>query len=151
AGGSWVRRGDVDQLLFVEPDAVRDRLLGFQYSATYVFSATPADEAPIGTGCGTPTPWLAGEGLPLPISPAYRLDAHVAAGAPLLFAMDFTAASIALGGGRTQYLAAPVSVAIALADARGFAALPLPVPGNPALRGLAVYAQIAALQPAGPL
>src|SRR5262249_18754158 len=131
-------------------DPLRGRLIGTVGNGIYVYSDTPAAEVTVGSGCGAPVPHLVGEGIPITASPGYRLDAFVTAGAPVLLAMGFNGAAIALGGGCTQLLAAPVTVGFALADARGFAALPAPVPDNAALRGLTVHAQIATLQPGGP-
>jgi hypothetical protein len=149
--GAWARRGDGWYTGTIVRDPRRGSVLAFRSDGVAAYTDLPADEAEIGTGCGTPTPRLVGEGLPIIANPDYRLDAHVAAGAPVLFAMDFAGNAVALGGGCTQYLAAPTTVGFRLADARGFAALPVPVPANPALRGLQVLAQIAALQPGGPL
>src|SRR5262249_55281432 len=145
----WVGRSDGNYTGTIVRDPRRGSVLAFRQDGVAAYTDLPADEVEIGTGCGTPTPRLVGEGVPIIANPDYRLDAHVAAGAPVLFAMDFAGSAVALGGGCTQYLAAPTTVGIRLADARGFAALP--VPANPALRGLRVLAQIAALQPAGPL
>src|SRR5262249_20893601 len=148
--GSWVRRNNaLAQLISMERDPLRGRLIGSSGVETHVYSDTPAAEVTVGSGCGAPVPHLVGEGVPITASPGYRLDAFVTANAPVLFAMDFNGAAIALGGGCTQFLAAPVTVRLAVADARGFSALPAPLLDNAALRGLTVHAQIATLQPGG--
>lgn len=65
--------------------------------------------------------------------------------------MDFTNASIPLGGGCTQYLLAPITIGVEIANANGLATVPLGLPLDPRLRGIQAFAQVATLQSGGPI
>jgi hypothetical protein len=71
--------------------------------------------------------------------------------APVLFAMDLATAAIALGSGCQQLLANPQTAGLVVANGNGHAVLPLPIPLRPALLGLTVHAQAAALAAPAPL
>lgn len=125
--------------------------VGTAHGSRFAYTDLPGEEVAVGAGCGAFVPWLGGEGHPRPGNVDYALGAGVTANAPVLFAMDFAPAAIPLGGGCTQNLATPVGIGWRLASQNGVARLPVPLPLQPALRGLTAFAQIATLQPGGPL
>lgn len=64
------------------------------------------------------------------------------------FALDLTSASTPIGGGCTVWLGGGFVGLFQISDTFGFASQPLPLPANPALRGLDLFAQAAVLEPA---
>src|SRR5262249_53304453 len=62
AAGSWVRRNNsLTWLASIAHDPLRGRLIGD--GGDFVYSATPAAEVTVGSGCGAPVPLLVGEGI----------------------------------------------------------------------------------------
>lgn len=150
--GAWQPQGAAPRLFDgVARDPLRGTLIGTAHGSRFAYTDLPGEEVAVGAGCGAFVPWLGGEGHPRPGNVDYALGAGVTANAPVLFAMDFAPAAIPLGGGCTQNLATPVGIGWRLASQNGVARLPVPLPLQPALRGLTAFAQIATLQPGGPL
>lgn len=131
--------------LAIEP--LEGRLMAIAAGHLLVQIDTPPEEEPLGHGCG---PELVGFGRPTLGTGDYSLDVFTVADAPVVFALDtaFTPQGI---GGCELGMTAPGFAAIAAADPRGRANLALPIPHDRALRGFVVFAQAAAMQPAGPI
>lgn len=113
-------------------------------------SVTAPAAAAFGSGCGT-MPELAARTDP---ALGERRCAIEVTGVPrnamvALLAAD-TAIAWPLGSGCTQLVPHTQTVLFLLADPRGMATLPLPVPADPALRGLVFQAQAATLTPVPP-
>lgn len=150
--GTWSRRqGPPVRDARLQRVPLRGNVIAFSSYGNYVRTDLPAEEAAIGAGCGAPAPRIVGEGVPTHGNADYRLGADVAALAPVFFVMDFQSATVPLGAGCVQHVAFPNLLGVAIAAANGTAALPLPLPLDPALRGLAAFAQVATVQPGGPL
>lgn len=149
--GVWLPQGELPiGFDSTAHDPLRGNLIGFDRGEPYVYTAAPASAVEVGAGCGNPAPRLYEDGFPRIGNPGLLLraaDTQVVT----LFALDFASQPLALGSGCTSYLAAPTVVGIIVPNVHGVAALPLPVPANNAFRGLAVWAQVATLQPGGPL
>lgn len=96
------------------------------------------------------TPSLTSFGLPRIGDAGYGLDLTAAAAAPAAVGLAFTAGQVVLGSNCVWQLG-PASLLFAATDAAGHATVVLPIPNVPALRGLTVRAQAAALDPAAPL
>lgn len=114
--------------------------------------AVPADPAPRGSPCGLPPAVLMTDRRAAIGDPGFRLEAAVAPGAPVLFALAATPADLPLGNGCRLLVGQVFALQTVAASARGLCALPLPIPDLPALLGLDVFAQAAALlagQPGG--
>lgn len=86
------------------------------------------------------TPGIAGAGVPVIGSNGFTLQLDTAPPlAPAAALLDLQPTAIALG--TCSLLVAPMATVIVLADVQGRAALPLPIPHNPLLVGVSLYAQ----------
>jgi len=125
------------------------RLSLFDGNRVQEVMSTPPVSDSYGTPCGdTPTVLMVRAPLQVGES-AFALDLAVAPGEPVLFGLSASQANVPLGGGCTVWVGALVDTALGLADARGLASWLLPVPADPALRGLAAFAQGGALTATG--
>lgn len=103
--------------------------------------------APCSGGSGDPrleTPWVPRAG-----NPFFGVRAvSLLPGAPALLGVGTSPAAIALGGGCTLLVGAPLLLS-SLADAAGVATFALPLPAVPAVHGASFACQGAGLDPAG--
>ena len=128
-------------------DTVRQRVLLWDGSALWAFTATPATTTSYGSGCGAGTPpALASAGRPFLGNAGFACEVSGPNGALSLLCIDFAAGSIPLGN-CTVLLQHPRILALALADTAGVARLPAPIPPSPALRGQLLFLQAAVLPP----
>jgi hypothetical protein len=125
------------------------RVLSWDGSALWAFTATPANAASYGTGCGVPTtPVLAAAGRPFLGNSTFGCEVLAATpAAPSLLFADFAAASVPLGGNCTVLLQSPRLLGLQFADNAGVARFALSIPASAALAGLRLFAQAAELDP----
>lgn len=128
-------------------DARLHRVLLWDGSALWAFTAHAADSSAYGSGCGNPTtPLLLAAGRPYIGNALFACEALQLGqtNLALLFA-DFATDSTPIGGGCTVLLAAPQLLSLQFADNAGVARFPTPIPVNAALVGLQLYTQTAEL------
>jgi len=139
-------------------DDARQRVVLFggytseRFSDTWLYGAlTPATTQLLGNACpGTSGPpsitstpsFLGNQGFGLDLLSARPL-------APCLFGISTTAQSLPLGGGCTLYLADPIAVLTGVTNESGFGTVRVPIPLEPAFRGVVVHAQALVFDPAG--
>jgi hypothetical protein len=153
-GLSWVQRGSfvLDNSIVVLR-AVTDssqRVLVQDGIALHEAAETESEVLHFGLGCGNPEPRLAARTLPRIGEPDFGLEAWARPGLPVLFALATGQGSTPLGPGCALLLQPVTATVLATADARGLAVQPIPLPPDPALRGLALYAQAGCLDPTAP-
>jgi hypothetical protein len=118
----------------------------------FLGNATPARLDSTGAGCGGSggAPVLAGS-LPCVGNRGTSLELIAAAPlAPALFGFSGSSASVPLGGGCTLLLGPLGATTFVLTSATGNARLGVPVPEDPALRGITLFAQGVVLDASGP-
>jgi Galactose oxidase, central domain len=131
-------------------DPVGRRILQWDGSALWAFTPTPAAVSTYGTGCGNPAPGLATAGRPFLGSAVFGFEVQSAgAGVPCFLFADFTAASVPLPGGCTVLLQTPQFLAFSLTGSSDIATFAVPLPPNPVLQGLDLFAQAALFAPPG--
>jgi ELWxxDGT repeat protein len=116
--------------------------------------ASMAAAVPIGTPCGlspAQTPRASGSGTPYLGSASFQARvAHAPANAPALLALAADGGNPVSFMGCDLHVGAVLVTAGTMTDAVGAAAIPLPIPNVPALRGGVVYCQWFVAQPGGP-
>jgi hypothetical protein len=113
---------------------------------------TTATVTRVGSSCGAPAPTLVALGQPVLGSTSFAVELHRSeAGAPFVLGIGAGPAATSLGAGCTLLLQSLELTTIGFADATGHAAVTIPVPAVPTLRGINAALQIATLQPAAPL
>jgi hypothetical protein len=114
-----------------------------------------ASQAAAVTGIGSACPGTNGLpvlacGPPALGSGGFALELHSAvASSPCLFGLALAGQNLPLGGGCTLYLGGSIAPSWTATNAVGFARAVVPIPAAPALQGLVVHAQAAALDPLG--
>ena len=158
-GTTWARRAGVGDYRMPAQYTAEDFALTFSFHNSRLslhdgtrvqeVMTTPSVSDSYGAPCGdTATVLMVRAPLQLGES-AFALDLAVSPGEPVLFGLSATQANVPLGGGCTVWVGALTDTVFALADARGLASWLLPVPMDPALRGLSVEAQGGALTATG--
>jgi hypothetical protein len=139
------------------PDFARGLLWGLRgtsSSSTNAFAAylTPAPHRAerLAYGCSLAgSPGIVGEGVPAPGNAGFGIRAETLASyAPAAIALGFALQGTNLGGGCVVWLQSPPATFVALTDASGRTRMPLPLPNDPNLLGVAVLAQAGAVDPA---
>ncbi|MBK8098540.1 MAG: hypothetical protein IPK26_15630 [Planctomycetes bacterium] len=153
-GGAWVpihMMTVFPNALFVEP--TRGVLMSYQQGIWYALRPDLAAATRHGAGCGLGSvPWLAIAGRPSPAGGEVRFEfGDAPAHAPAALYAALTPANAGLGGGCTLLLGQPEHFGDLVLDAHGGGSLLVALPAVPALIGLDVYWQGAALQTGGPL
>lgn len=141
-GGSL--RGSA-QLAF---DGRRDRLVLYDGGVVAEWTSVPAAAAPYGTGCGAPAPFLAARVRPRIGEARFGLELLAAPGRAALIAVAADRAGTPVGG-CTLEIGPALASALWITDARGRVLQPVPLPLDPALRGLTVFAQAGVLDAGG--
>lgn len=137
-------------------DTVRQRVVRVDGGMVSVLTTTPAGGSRHGSGCALgPAPAMNMVGWPTPGAEVV-LDVHdVTAGLPVLCGIGIERPGIHLGSGCFLFLDAGAVLLAATTGAGGAARFPLLVPPSPGLRGTALLAQAAVVDPArglfGPL
>lgn len=109
--------------------------------------------ATVGAGCGggATAPKLSADTPYLP-NRGFQLELLAAAPTSVCaFAVSLQSAVVLLPMGCTFHLGMPYDSWLAVTDVHGNAAHPVAIPAAPALRGLSLFVQAAALMPGGPL
>lgn len=130
-------------------DPLRGNVIAFDGSEMHAFTATPAGNATVGTGCGAPAPALYSGGFPRIGNAAHQIHADGLSGL-VLFAVDTSTMTTPLGNGCDLHLRNPLTAAVVQANGAGIASIGLPLPAAPWLRGLDVFVQAAGPQAGGP-
>jgi len=128
-------------------DPVRRRLVAYDGAAVLEWTTTPALAAEIGTGCGVFVPRLTVRTRPRIGAVEFGLEAVVAGSGAVLMALSDSLATTPITGGCSVLIGPALASSLVLADARGVATQPIPLPVAPALRGLTLFAQAGALYP----
>ena len=143
-------------------DASAQRIVMFGGRGSFFYPVTYGDTWLYGT-LGQPAAAVIGaacagtNGLPLLAgnepylgAPGFALDLLSARSAsPCAFGFSLGTQSLAIGGGCTLYLQAPIAVVLAATDSIGFASIRFSVPPDPTLRGATLYAQAFVADPQG--
>ena len=133
---------------------VRDRLIHWRNECMVGYAPTQATRAAFGSGCGAAgrIAWLETFGPPRLGSSAFSLDLLGPPGAsPSLLALGFASGASSLGHGCTVLVPNAAAVAFSMQSPDGFGRWPLPLPVAQSLRGVALFAQGATLDPQAPL
>lgn len=131
------------------------RVVAYAGGEVLLLSTVIATATPAGSGCagGAGVPALRASDRPFVDNGSFR--ALLSSAVPGTFAMlvgGFQPTNAPLGGGCTLLVALPAPLVVStLADAGGTATFALPIPDDPALRGVVVHVQGAALDPQGSL
>ncbi|MEM7204517.1 MAG: hypothetical protein AAF628_29945 [Planctomycetota bacterium] len=156
-GTDWTRGppGPSSSTAFFAMDYDRklQTLIAFDGDRTFAYAEDRASVSGYGTGCGASvpalrvlgSPWLGNRQLGLRVS-------GLTAGDPVTFLLSMSQASQPLAGGCTLLVDpfAQLPPRLATTDELGLAVTTLRVPTTPGVAGLAVYAQAAVLDAAGP-
>jgi hypothetical protein len=128
-------------------DATGRLLVADAWAGIHELLHTPARAASYGQSCGAVAPTLLAAGFPRVGAATFALDlTGTPPLAPVAVAGADAAAALPMSG-CTFLLARNQATLYATADANGFAAIPLPIPGDPALVGQSFFFQGAALAP----
>jgi hypothetical protein len=128
-----------------------NRSSGSPTRGPWIYSARRAATRPIGGGCGGAggRPGLAAIGLPTLGNASFQLRAHgFDAQQPAAFMFGF--ATMLLNLGECRVFVAPDAIFVGGTTANGVASDPFPIPATPALVGVVVNAQAAAIAVAAP-
>lgn len=149
-GTSWTAANvpnDQDGTARFGSDLGRGRVLRFslQNGGLGVLTATAARAARYGNGCAIgPAPGTVTLGRPTPGATGFALATSTfAANAPLLQAIGLGTAALPLGSGCSQLVGQILGVTFAVSSPAGYAQLPLPIPADNTLRGVAFTSQTA--------
>ncbi|MCA8953491.1 MAG: hypothetical protein KDE27_28520 [Planctomycetes bacterium] len=125
-----------------------------RFAVDYEFAfGSVAATSTLGTGCGggSGAPLLSAISVPRAGNSEFALWLCNARASTLAFVgLNWSTTTTPLAGGCQAYLVAP-AVTVTVTDALGNALVPLPLPASPALHGLTLHAQGAALDPGGPV
>lgn len=136
-------------------DLSRNRMLSYSPFALRIETPTPAGASDYGTGCSVPGAAIATSlsafGRPVVGDAAFHLDVR-ANGAlrPAAIGFGLAPGSLPLGNGCSLLVGQSFQSVLVATDANGFTSQPLPLPNALWLRGAAVFAQAAVLEPAAP-
>lgn len=129
-------------------DSARGRLLAvgfYRDRPVHVHEwSTRGQIASVGAACGS-APALTTSTAPRFGVREFGLEAWTGPGSVALFAMSLAQSTTPLGGGCAIELGPVAATSFAVADARGRAFQPIPLPADPALRGVVVFAQAGVL------
>jgi hypothetical protein len=128
-----------------DPVAGVVRRFPFAGDGLATLSPAPAAAVRYGTGCAIgPAPGLATTGRAVPGNTAFGVAvATFAPGAPTLVALGLQPGNQPLGSGCSLLVGAVVGVQFVAGSPSGQAALAIPLPADPGLRGVAFFAQAA--------
>jgi hypothetical protein len=122
------------------------------FGSTWLFGPTiRAVHQPVGFGCGAQPPVLTSNAPRLGNSGFVLELLRARPNAPSAFGLSLGNQSLGLGGGCTLYLREPILPLFGSTNAFGFASANLPLPPDPLLRGLTLYAQAFVADPQGPV
>ncbi|MCA8976609.1 MAG: hypothetical protein KDC98_17950 [Planctomycetes bacterium] len=160
-GAAWTTLGAIGQTrdgMRIVGDPVRNRVL--RYPQAFIVNATASDLEVLtdtaiavqhyGTACALGNaPGITARGRPSPGNGTFALvTASFAPSAIVMLAVGFNQRNVALGGGCSLLVDAVAAVEWRLADGLGDAAVALPIPAASGLRGVELFAQAAAIDPA---
>ncbi|MCC7061162.1 MAG: hypothetical protein IT456_00040 [Planctomycetes bacterium] len=132
-------------------DQVRGVSLAHLANLSVVESATAAATQRFGIACGTGTTSLVAYGVPRLGSANFHVDLRTdAAQRPAMFGFGLSTGNQPLGNGCVLLLQNAFASRLWFTDAFGFVQLPVPLPSDPALRGVVLHSQCAVLDPASP-
>lgn len=135
-------------------DSRRRQLVALSGTMTWTFGfAAPAGATSFGSACaGSAGLPALGSNEPYFDNPRFVLDLLSARpSSACAFALASSSQSLPIGGGCTLYVKDPILPVLAATNAFGFATTSFAVPWDPALRGVAVYAQAFVADPRGPV
>jgi hypothetical protein len=132
-------------------DLTRGAIVAYDSTSLRDLAAVPAEVTGYGAGCGSPPPQLMPRARPRVGAATAGLEFAVAPGQAVLFGLSFAQANTPLGGGCTLLLGAGSVALFGVADARGNAALAIPIANDSRLIGQTLLAQGAVLSPSSPL
>ena len=122
-------------------------------SATWWFApGGPAAATGFGTGCGQRPPAELRSDLPFQGNLGCAVElVRAAPASPVVLLGGLGQANVALPGGCSLLVQAPLVTAVAVTNAHGSARFPVPVPWQPALRGATIVCQAVVYDRLGPL
>lgn len=123
------------------------RLSLYDGATVFVEGAATATAATFGSGCGGPAA-ITTAAAPRLGDREFGFELGTLATSPVLFGVATAQQATPLPGGCQLLIGPALATSFALADGNGIATVRLPLPFSPALRGLAVFAQAGALDPA---
>jgi hypothetical protein len=133
-------------------DLARNQIVSVAGPRVFAATTGPAATSVYGSGCSGSGSTLQLDAGQRPVLGSRNCTLEIGAAPPTaLCAMfaDFAPANTAIGAGCTVLLAEPAGVGFAFSDGAGIASFAFPVPDACGLLGLRVFAQGAALDPAG--
>jgi hypothetical protein len=131
-------------------DQQRQRAVLFDAHKVRELTAGPATVDVLGAGCGAPPPRLAARARPRTGESLFGLELVTHPNLTAVFAFGFAPGNTPLGNGCTLLLQQVAATQFVMANGNGIAVQPIPVPMIQALRGVVMYAQASALDPAVP-
>lgn len=128
-------------------DEARQRVLACDGVRVEELTALPAAVAVAGSPCGS-APRLFARTRPRIGEPAFGLEVATVPGSAVLMALSGSLLTTPIGGGCDLEIGPVLATVFHLADARGLATQPIPLPLAVVLRGLTLHGQAGVLDPA---